>query len=299
MLRIIIPEKNIHFSLLSDLSLWNDYVVSKDRYNRWLRLSGGDLNKEEKVVLRKVANALRRAPNTEWTSGIAFTPKKRIAYIEAEKILKQRFDKIVNSELKSLRRTYNFLKKAEKKIVAAQRIADTFLHSQHRPHIITLTLLLPRISGYEAWAVGRDRIVLFPPRRVSKEVLATLIHEYIHLLFRNNFKLQNRVKNILRGTSEFALRQVQKETGLTAEAVIEELFVPSLVPEGVLAKKELGISVSFKVSTRASQFEKLRFRVAQQLKTTLRASLRNTSLLENYWQHFHRIIEKELLSGPR
>lgn len=164
-----------------------------------------------------------------------------------------------------------------------------------------IVLLLPKVSGYEAWAGFGDTILLMPPRQNSQKgtretweyVYATLLHEYGHLVARRVDSLQGRLGTIAQSAplaTKKVLKRMSRLVGISMTGIVEELFFSTLTPEGKLAELVMLRKNPWKISRRAGKFERMRVQFASWMKDAVQARWQKNISAQEYWRVFTQSV---------
>lgn len=290
----------IHFQILSELSAWNDYVCSKETRHDWLRQSGGELTPAERQALRVFSREMRRGPDEAW--GLLLTAsrteretlrklpqwKSLFSAIDAAcGSLSPRFQKLQKKFQARLKQIEILLKQEQIVFINAAKKFHQFLNIARNPFRLNLTVLLSKPKGYEARAYGKNSIVLISSRVGSWDFMRrTIMHEYGHILFRNNPRLFKKIFLCSKQISQKILRQYSQKTGLSPEGIIEELFLSSLLPEGRLGALLFPKSRPWRLSRRATAFERLRTAIATFMRPAVERRWKKQCSINDYWEEF-------------
>lgn len=296
-------NRAIRFQILSELSAWNGFVCSPELKKEWTSLSGGPLNKKEKLALRNLSDALRNGPDDAWFFFLCSTTKKIKEKIGAEsytdiisaikgceEVLRPRIDIIISKYHQQNIKSKLLFKKLLSKSVKYFKLLEDFTDSQSVKNF-SIYIELPKVVGFEAWAFGGSKIIIFPPKNNKYNLLLkTIVHEYGHLLARNNNKLAKSIERIANDASSESLNKLANKVGLPPHIIVEELFFSSIIPEGFMGylidKKE------WPLSSKASVFEKKRIKFANIMRPFVKQRIENIVTI----QEFLLIFEKELIS---
>lgn len=302
-MKILSLEHVMRFQVLSELSAWNGFVCSPELKKQWTLLSGGPLNKEEKTVLRNFSDVLRNGPDDAWFFFLSATTKevKEKAYVESftdiisaikgcEEVLKPRIDIIIRKYHRQNIKTLLSFKKLLLKSSKYFKLIEDFTGSKSVKNF-SIHIELPKIVGFEAWAFGDSRIIIFPPKKNEYSLLLkTIVHEYGHLLARNNIKLDRYLKRISKIVDSQSLNKLANKIGLLPYVIVEELFFSSLIPDGFIGylvdKKE------WPISSKASLFERKRIKFANIMSQHVKQRIEKAITFQEYLS----IFESELIN---
>ncbi len=304
------------FQLLNVLSCWNYYICKERARDYVIKESGKVLTDIEKAALQKFAFEMRRGPGDAWGHLITSNKIERsilakhplwnpifLVIGEALKICKKRIEIIKNNRKQQHQENLQFFRENVPETQSASVTVREFLNMSQTTFTAQLCLLLPleQIS-YSAWAYGVDRIILVPPLTDQRDhIRLTLLHEYCHLLFKNDFQYTEKIEAFL---GKLSLAHKNKftlwgeECGLNAAAVTEEFFVSSLFPEGLLGKLMFPNGRGLETSYQTSSFEQLRQAVARRMENGIKQRWHKMITIDQYWKVFFDELEIFLHEKP-
>lgn len=304
-MKIYFSKQTIIFQILSELSAWNGFVCSPELKKKWLSQSGGALRKDEKVALNNFSNALRNGPDDAWVFLLSANKQEKnkkifdlsyapifSAISECEKIIKTRINillvKYFINEKKQVSQINGIIKNSKSFFTWMEKFTDCSPVKNFSLHIG-----LSKPSGFEAWAYTDKKIIIFPPKKNQMKLLIkTMIHEYGHLLARNNNKLVTKIQKITGNFAGNKLDILANKIGLPPEVIIEELFFSSLTPEGWV-----GYSIDKKewtLSKRATLFEKMRKDFSKSMRLGVQERFRGNISFNSFLEIFQEKLNKVL-----